>query len=378
MVGHNEWLVVGAGLSGCVVAEQLASKYDQRVFIIDKRDHIGGNCYDYVDNDTNIRLNKYGAHFFHTNYEDVWGYINRFSDWRRWEHKVLSYVDGQYHSVPINITTVNSIFNESIVDEIDMNMWLFNNQKRYHTIRNSEDMAKSRVGEVLYDKFFKNYTYKQWNKFPNELDASVLERIPIYKNYDTRYFRDKYQALPVNGYTDFFNKLVNHPNITLKLNTDFFSLQDKIPGSSNIVYTGPIDRYFDNCGYPALEYRSIDFNIKRYYDMNYYLPNSVVNYPGLDVSYTRKVEYKHILNQVSKDTIVVEETTNDSGEPYYPVPTYDNSVRYESYKSLAKKLEKDRNIYFLGRLATYKYINMDQAIKSALDFVEWWHDYSCV
>lgn len=362
------WLIVGAGLSGAVIAERIANVNNEKALIIDKRDHIGGNCYDYIDEETNILINKYGAHLFHTNNHEVWNYINKFCDWIRWEHKVIAYVDNKYVSLPVNITTVNELCNEHIQNENEFEEWLNQNQIMYDKIENSEQICKSRVGEKLYEKLFKNYTYKQWNKYPDELHYSVLERIPIHKSFDTRYFKDKYQALPEKGYTHFFKTLLNHPNIEIKLNTDFdeFKKHNNLNEFKGIIYTGPIDSYFGNT-LDKLEYRSIDFKVERYYNMNYYQPNSVVNYPEPEFDFTRIVEYKHFLNQPSPHTLIVSETTNDIGEPYYPILNKKNIELYEKYKELAENEEKNKNVFFVGRLANYKYFNMDQAILNALN-----------
>jgi UDP-galactopyranose mutase len=362
-----KYLIVGAGLSGVVIAERIANVLNEKVVIIEKRDHIGGNCYDYIHQETGILMNKYGAHLFHTNKEKVWEYINRFDKWTRWEHKVLTYVDDKFVSIPVNITTINQLCQENLKDENDVEEWLERTQVKYDNITNSEEMAKSRIGEVLYDKLIRDYTYKQWNKYPEELDKSVLERIPIRNNFDTRYFNDKYQALPHKGYTHFFERLVDNKNIEVLLNTDYFEyIKDKT--FDMIIFTGPIDNYFNN-ELDKLEYRSIDFNIEVIKNMNYYQPNSVVNYPSNDVKYTRIVEYKHFLNQQSKDTIIVKEITNDEGEPYYPVPNKKNLDLYKEYKKLAEEEEK-KNVYFIGRLANYKYFNMDEAIENSLKFFE--------
>lgn len=361
-----KYLIIGCGLSGSVMAERIASQLKEKVLIIDKRNHIGGNCYDYIDEETNIRVNKYGAHLFHTNDKEVWEYINKFDEWERWEHKVLSFVENKFVSIPVNITTINQLCNENLENEQDVNAWLSKKQINYEKIENSEQMAKSRIGEELYEKMIKEYTFKQWNKYPEELDKSVLTRIPIRANFDTRYFNDKYQALPKYGYTNFFEKLLENPLIEVRLNTDFFEFRENNDlSNTKIIYTGPIDSYFGNMDYPKLEYRSIDFKYQIYKDMNYYQPNSVVNYPEKDYPFTRIVEYKHFLNQKSKDTIIVSETTNDKGEPYYPIPNNKNIELYEKYKKMA---EKEENVYFVGRLANYKYFNMDQAIKNSLDF----------
>ena len=360
-----DYLVVGCGLSGVVIAERVANVLKKKVLIIEKRDHIGGNCYDYNDEETGVRVNKYGAHLFHTNIERVWKYVNRFDEWVRWEHKVLSYVDKKFVSIPVNITTINELCNEALSNERDVQDWLSRNQVKYDEIRNSEEMAKSKIGEELYEKMVKNYTYKQWNKYPNELDKSVLARIPIRPNFDTRYFSDKFQALPKNGYTHFFEKILDNKLIEVRLNTNFFEFRDSNDLSNiPVIYTGPIDYYFSDKGLEKLEYRSIDFHIKRY-NMNFYQPSSVVNYPGLEVPFTRIIEYKHFLNQKSSKTITVAETSNDSGDPYYPVPNERNMKLYQHYKVLA---DEEPNVHFVGRLASYKYFNMDAAIDNALTF----------
>ena len=358
-------IVVGAGLSGIVMAERFASVLNKRVLVIDKRDHIGGNCYDFIDEDTGILLNQYGAHLFHTNDTEVFEYINKFCKWKRWEHKVVGLVDDQYVSIPANITTVNYLCNEQIKNSDEMDKWLSSNQVNYDKIYNSEQMAKSRVGNILYEKLFKYYTYKQWNCYPNDLLPEVLARIPVRNNYDTRYFSDKYQVLPEKGYTYFFNKIIEkNPLITVKLNTDYFELNKEITDQI-VIYTGPIDHYFSQSGFPSLEYRSILFETEKIFNTNYYQPNSVVNYPDPNTPYTRCVEYKHFLNQNSKHTIIVKEKTTSSGEPYYPVLNDKNIKLYEKYVELAKK---EKNVHFIGRLASYKYFNMDQAIRNSMDY----------
>lgn len=362
------YLIVGAGLSGAVIAERLAATMNARVTVIEKRDHIAGNCYDYIDAETGILMNKYGAHLFHTNNETVWKYITSFDEWVRWEHKVVSLVDNKYVSVPVNITTINELCGENLQTEGEVAEWLGGVQVKYAEgeIQNSEQMAKSRIGEELYEKLIKEYTFKQWNKYPGELDKSVLARIPVRPNFDTRYFSDKYQALPKKGYTHFFERLLDHPNIEVRLNTDYFDVPDRTEYDA-VIFTGPVDSYFQ--GYDKLEYRSIDFQIQKISNMNYFQPNSVVNYPGPEVPFTRIVEYKHFLNQQSKDTVIVTETTNDVGEPYYPVPNKRNMDLYETYRALALA-EESKGVYFIGRLANYKYFNMDEAIANSLRFFE--------
>lgn len=364
------YLIIGCGLSGTVLAQQIVENLKEKVLIIDKREHIGGNCYDYKDEKTGIILNKYGPHYFHTNDEDVWDYINRFSKWIRYEHVVLSKVNNQYVSVPVNISTVNKLCNQNIQTQKEMNEWLNSNQIKYNEIKNSEEMAKSRVGNILYEKLIKNYTYKQWAMYPDELKPEVLARIPVRNNFDTRYFNDKYQVLPEKGYTKFFEKILDNPLIEVRLNTDYFKFEkeNNMDNFKCIIYTGPIDQYFNSMGYEKLQYRSLNFKLERYYNMNYYQPVGQVNYPSLDEKFTRITEYKHSLNQQSKHTIISKEYSCSDGEPYYPVLNDRNLNLYEKYKKLAEELREKKNIHFIGRLANYKYFNMDQAIKNALDY----------
>jgi UDP-galactopyranose mutase len=366
-------LIVGAGITGATIAERASSELGWRVLVIDRRDHIGGNVYDYTDPATGIRVNKYGAHIFHTNDEDVWEYVQRFAHWSRWDHKVLALVDGKYVPVPANMDTVNALFNLSLRTEEDMASWLKEQQIPCAEPRTGEEIALSRVGPVLYEKLFKHYTKKQWNKFPEELDASVLARIPVRTNNDCRYFTDKYQALPTEGYTAFVDKMLASPFIEVRLGTEFADLENSGVRYRRLVYTGPIDAYFKDAGLPTLEYRSVEFHTERLPvpgPAGFYQPVSQVNYPSADIPYTRTVEYKHFLNQASPtgNTIIVHETTTDDGDPYYPVPNAKNQELYEKYRQLAEAEESAKNVGFVGRLASYKYFNMDQAIRAALDF----------
>ena len=368
VLNNYDIIIVGCGLSGIVIAERFALLQNKKILIIDKRNHIGGNCYDYYDEKTNILMNKYGAHLFHTNDEEVFNYINQYGNWSPWEHKVLGLIDDKYLPIPANITTVNEIFDLDIKNKEEMDVWLSENQVKYENITNGEEMAKSRVGEILYEKIFKNYTYKQWKKYPNELAPEVLARIPVRNSFDDRYFSDKYQVLPEKGYTAFFQSILDKHkhNIDVKLNCDFFDIKDQITNDHIVIYTGPIDAYFADKGLPKLEYRSIDFHIERKMNTEFYQPYSVVNYPGSDTPYTRCIEYKHFLKQKSDHTVYVKETTTDKGEPYYPVLNDRNKELYEKYQKMAE--EEGENIHFIGRLASYKYFNMDQAIKNSLDY----------
>ena len=359
-------LIIGAGISGAVLAERYASAGKQ-VLIIEKRDHIAGNCFDYYD-ENEILTSKYGAHLFHTNDHGVWNYVNQFADWYTWEHKVVAKVDEHLVPIPVNITTVNTLFNAEISSEKEMQQWLSENRINYNPPKNGEEAVLNRVGEVLYDKMFKHYTKKQWDKYPAELHASVLERIPVRDNYDDRYFSDIHQALPKGGYTKMFKNILDHPNITVLLNTDYFEVEDQISGYEKLFYTGPIDRFFrfNKNLTEKLEYRSINF-VREEIDQEYFQENSVVNYPGKEVDFTRIVEYKHFGNQKSATTSIVKEFTVDEGEPYYPVPNEKNQTIYAQYKKEADQL---LDVHFVGRLANYKYFNMDQAFRNALDLFE--------
>lgn len=358
-------LIIGAGISGAVLAERYA-QLGKQVLILEKRDHIGGNCYDYY-NDDGILVSKYGAHLFHTNEKDVWAYVQRFGEWYPYEHRVLAKVDGQLVPVPVNITTVNRLLGTQIKSEAEMEAWLAAHQVPNPDPQNGKEAALARVGPALYEKIFKNYTKKQWDKYPEELDASVLNRIPVRTNFDDRYFNDKYQALPKGGYTKLFAKMLDHPNITVQLNTDYFDVRTQLTGFEKLFYTGPIDQFFDFKFkvQRALEYRSLRFEHQTL-NQEYFQENSVVNYPN-EEAFTRIVEYKHITGQQHPKTTIVREFSTDEGEPYYPVPNPANQAIYDQYKAEADKLE---NIYFVGRLANYKYFNMDQAFKNALDLFQ--------
>lgn len=359
-------LIIGAGISGAVLAERYAA-IGKKVLIIEKRNHIAGNCYDYID-ENNILVSKYGAHLFHTNEESVWKYVNQFSEWYPWEHKVIARVDDKTVPIPVNITTVNELFNTTISNEEEMKTWLEEHRSPIAKPANGEEAVLNRVGPVLYEKMFKHYTKKQWDKYPAELDASVLERIPVRTNYDDRYFSDRYQALPKGGYTQLFENILKNPNIEILLETDYFEVKNQYRNYEKLFYTGPVDRFFEfkHSLLEKLEYRSINF-VSETIETEFFQENSVVNYPGTEVDYTRIIEYKHFGNQKSEKTTVVKEFTIDEGEPYYPVPNPRNQEIYAQYKTETEKLV---DVHFVGRLANYKYFNMDQAFKNALELFD--------
>ncbi len=360
-----DFLVVGAGLSGATIAH-LAAQDGKTVLCIDKRDHLGGNVYDRIDPQTGIRISQYGAHLFHTNDKEVWSFVQQFGKWKRWDHTVVADVSGTYVPIPVNPITVNQLCGTSISTEVEMQQWLSSVSIPCNVPVSSKDIAVSRVGPELYDLLFREYTIKQWNKSPEELDPSVLARIPVRTSFDCRYFHDAFQGLPVDGYTSIVEQMLNHSNITLQLNTSWDTIkQGTNQMAKSIVFTGPIDTYFQDSGLPQLEYRSIEFTWERIPCIGYLQPNSVVNYPSSSTPYTRCVEYKHFLHQKSDWTILAKETTTDSGEPYYPVPTSENQELYTKYVRLA---EQEKGVHFVGRLANYKYFNMDQAIRNAMDY----------
>jgi UDP-galactopyranose mutase len=372
-------LVVGAGLSGATLAERYAS-LGKKVLVLEKRDHIGGNCYDEV-NEWGIRVSRYGAHIFHTNDEEVHGYIHRFSEWVPYEHRVLAKVGRLFVPLPVNLKTVNMLTGLHLHTAAEMNAWLSSQQVQLsRPPQTSEEMGLSRFGKLLYHKLFLPYTQKQWNKHPRELDASVIGRIPLRTSGDDRYFTDTYQYLPKHGYTPFFEKLLSNPNIHVMTNTDYFELKPQIEQQQKrfekIFYTGPIDQFFEfqrQLG-STLEYRSLEF-ISEWHSVrspkDFWQPSTVVNYPSLRTPYTRSVEYKQFTRNVDEQsamhtkTVVVKEKSVDYGEPFYPVPSAKNQQLYEQYKRAADQLA-GQGIYFVGRLANYKYFNMDEAIKNAL------------
>ena len=373
IINNPTHIVVGSGLSGAVIAEQLSHIKNSRILIIEKRNHIGGNCYDYIDKETNLRISKYGIHIFHTDNEQVWKYINKFSNWIPYTFKVNGYSDNKYFPVPININTINILCNQSLKTENDMLLYLdLVRDKSIIEPKNSEEFCLSKFGKELYEKIFKYYTFKQWNKYPEELDVTVLKRIPLRFDHENKYFNDKYQVLPENGYTEFINNIIqSNSNISVLYNTNFneYKKNNNINNINNIkiFYTGAIDNYYTELNLPKLEYRSINFEAEILKNTDFYQNNIVINHTDLTNKYTRVVEYKHLPNQISNDTIIIKEYTTDIGEPYYPVPNKQNQDLYEQYKQVAIK---DKNIIFLGRLASYKYFNMDEAILNSLNVFE--------
>lgn len=362
---HFHFLIAGAGFSGAVCAEQIASQLRKTCLVVDRRPHVGGNAYDYCDA-AGVRLHQYGPHYFRTNSQKVVDYLSRFTEWRGVEYKILTWTDGRFWQFPINLNTFEQLIGRPSTTE-EMEATLESWRIPIKEPKNSEELILSRVGPVLYEKFFKNYTRKQWNMDPKDLDASVCGRIPIRTNRDDRFVSDRFQALPKDGYTALFERILDHPLITVQLDTDWRDLKGVT--WDHLIYTGPIDSYFDCC-YGPLPYRSLRFE-KETLDQEAYQPAVQVNYPN-DHAFTRIVEIKHVTGQILPRTTIVREFPQDytSGrEPYYPVPNPAAKQLYEKYEALAKSMP---NVTFLGRLANYRYYNMDQVVALALALVEKW------
>lgn len=352
-----DYLIVGAGFSGSVLAERLASQYGRKVLLVEKRNHIGGNTFDFYNED-GILVHKYGPHIFHTNSEKVFKYLSLFTKWRPYEHKVLASVDGQLVPIPINQTTINSLYHLSL-DGQGVAAFFSDRAEKPGRIRTSEDVVVSQIGRELYEKFFRGYTRKQWNLDPSELDASVTARIPVRTNRDDRYFTDVYQAIPLHGYTAMFEVMLRHPNIKVLLNADYKEVKDAIP-HKKVIFTGPID-YFYDYKFGKLPYRSLDFKFVTKNQARYQ-QTGTINYPN-EHAYTRITEFKYLTGQEHPKTTIVYEFPTDIGDPYYPVPRPENAALYKKYLALSMQ---EKNVFFTGRLGTYKYYNMDQVVAQAL------------
>lgn len=356
-------LVIGAGISGATIAEQLSHFAGNEIVITDKRDHLGGNCYDFKD-ENGVLCPLYGPHFFHTNNDEVFRYVSRFTEWLPYEHRVLSNTDSKLVPVPVNIKTVNLLFGLDLQNESDMRAWLSKEIEQIAEPKNSEEAALSKVGKRLYELLFKGYTIKQWNVDPKHLSPEIMNRIPVRLNNDDRYFSDKYQVMPKDGYTKIFERMLHKPNIKISLNQNLNSKQLSHNSWDKIIFTGPIDQFF-NYKYGRLQYRSLRFTFHRYH-REYYQTRAQINYPNTEL-FTRITEPKHATKQILPDTTIIKEFPTWEGEPYYPVLSHENNRLYEKYELEAERLKK-QEVYFVGRLANYKYLNMDLAFKRALDF----------
>ena len=351
-----DFLVVGAGFAGAVCAERLASA-GRRVLVVDRRPHIGGNAYDEIDA-AGVLVHRYGPHIFHTNSDPVFSYLSRFTAWRPYEHRVLASVDGMLVPIPISLDTINAIYGLGL-EQGDVEAFLAAIAEPVQDVRTSEDVVVSRVGRELYEKFFRGYTRKQWGLDPSELDASVTARIPVRTDRDDRYFTDTYQAMPARGYTAMFAAMLGQPGITVLTGVDWRSVDGVVP-YREIIYTGPVDEFFDQ-RFDPLPYRSLDFEFETVHAPRVQ-PVGTVNYPN-DHAYTRQTEFGHLTGQWGPSTTVVREYPRADGDPYYPIPRPETKARYARYRSLAEATD---GVHFVGRLATYKYYNMDQVVAQAL------------
>jgi UDP-galactopyranose mutase len=355
-----DYLIVGAGFAGSVCAERLAFA-GKRVLLCERRSHIGGNAFDHHD-DAGLLVHRYGPHIFHTASDRIFRYLSRFTEWRPYEHRVLVHVDGKLLPFPINVDTINRLYGLDL-DETNIGEFYESRAERIAHPRTSEDVVVSRVGRDLYEKFFRNYTRKQWGLDPSELDAAVAARVPARSNRDDRYFTDEFQAMPLHGYTRLFERMLDSPNITIALNADYRDVVGEV-AFREMIYTGPIDAFFDHC-YGRLPYRSLDFVFETH-DAPLYQRAAVINYPN-EHAYTRITEFKYLTGQEHPKTSIVREYSRADGDPYYPVPRPENAELYRRYKSLADAMP---GVSFVGRLATYKYYNMDQVVGQALALVD--------
>jgi len=359
-----DWLIVGAGFAGSVLAERLASQRGDRVMVIDRRSHVGGNAYDHLD-EAGLLIHRYGPHIFHTNSNQVAQYLSRFTKWRPYEHRVLAEVrrpgsgETMRVPIPINLDTINRLYGLSL-DEAEVEAWMAARAEPVEQVRTSEDVVVGKVGRELYELFFRGYTRKQWALDPSELDKSVTARVPTRTNRDGRYFTDSFQAMPAEGYTKMFQRMLAHPNITVRTGVDYRAVREQVP-HRRLIWTGPVDEYF-GFRHGRLPYRSLRFE-HRTLEQEWHQTVGTVNYPSEDVPYTRISEYKHLTGQVHSCTSITAEYPSAEGDPYYPIPRPENQALYKRYEALA---DATKDVWFVGRLATYRYYNMDQIVGQAL------------
>jgi len=357
----TDCLVVGAGFSGATIAERMAAGLDLKVLVLEKRDHIGGNAFD-KPNANGVLMHPYGPHIFHTNAGRIWEYLSRFTEWRPYEHKVLAQIDGKLVPVPFNLNTLHALFPAGQAERLEQLLIDQYGEDALVPILKMRECASEDLQELadyVYRKIFLGYTTKHWGLRPEELSPSVTARVPVRISRYDRYFQDAYQAIPSEGYTALFRRMLDHPNITVRTEEDYFSLRDRIR-ARRVFYTGPIDAYYDY-QFGRLPYRSLHF-LHENLSQEQYQPSGTVNYPN-DHDYTRITEFKYLTGQQHPDTAIVREYPAAEGDPYYPVPRPENESLYKRYEQLAAK---ENDITFVGRLANYRYYNMDQVVAAAL------------
>lgn len=350
-----DYLIVGAGFAGSVMAERIASQLNKKVLVVEKRGHIAGNAYDEY-NEHGILVHRYGPHIFHTNSKMVFEYLSKFTEWRSYEHKVLANLNGNLYPIPINRLTVNKLYNKDFTTEKEVAEFYESVKEKRYPILNSEDIIVNQVGVDLFEKFFRYYTKKQWNLEPRELSPSVCGRIPVRTNDDCRYFTDKYQFMPKDGYTKMFEKILSHKNIEVVLNTDYKDIVEDVK-FDKMIYTGPIDYFFDY-QFGKLPYRSIRFELETL-DVESFQETSQINYTDTKHKFTRIIEHKKLTGQTVGKTTISREYPTFDGEPFYPILNEDNKMKYQKY---LQESQKPKEVIFLGRLAEYKYYNMDQVV----------------
>ena len=355
-------LVVGAGFSGAVIAERLARLHQRKVLVIDRREHIGGNAHDEPDR-LGILMHRYGPHIFHTNSDKVWRYLSQFTDWRPYEHKVLAQIDGQLAPLPFNLNSLQQLFPSAQATALEQKLTVtygVGTKVPILKLRQNSDPDLQELADYVYQNVFLGYTRKMWGLKPEQLAPSVTARVPVLVDYDDRYFQDRYQAMPAQGYSVLFGRLLDHPNIRVQTGADYFQIRQQVR-ARRIFYTGPIDAYFDHC-YGKLPYRSLQFEHKQLPGREYFQATGTVNYPN-EHAYTRITEFKHLTGQNNPGTSIVTEFPCAHGDPYYPIPNDDNEALYQRYQALASR---ESRVSFVGRLARYRYYNMDQCVAAAL------------
>jgi UDP-galactopyranose mutase len=353
-----DYLIVGAGYAGSVLAERLARDAGKKVLICDRRPHVAGNAYDHPDA-AGLLVHKYGPHIFHTNSKEIFDYLSQFTEWRAYEHRVRAFVDGQLLPIPINLDTINRLYGLDL-DSAGLEKFFAEKREPVENIRTSEDVVVNTVGRELYEKFFRGYTRKQWGLDPSELSSQVTARIPTRTNQDDRYFTDAHQAMPLHGFTRMFENMLDHDNITIQLGVDYRDIKDSVP-HREMIYTGPIDEFFD-FRFGKLPYRSLEFRHETH-DQPLFQDAPVVNYPDEQVPHTRITEFKYLTGQEHDKTSIVYEYPRAEGDPYYPIPRPQNAEINAKYQALVNDTP---GLYFVGRLASYKYYNMDQVVGQAL------------
>jgi UDP-galactopyranose mutase len=356
-----DWLIVGAGLTGATLAERIAVGRGETVLVIDRRPHVAGNAYDMVDE--GIRVHRYGAHIFHTSSTPVWEYLSRFTDWVPYHHRVLAAIDGQLVPLPFNLNTLEGLLGPAEAAPLAARLVdAFGYGERVPVLRLLEhpDPALAELGTFVYQSIFLNYTLKQWGRRPEELDPAVSGRVPVLVSHDDNYFRDPHQALPAEGYTTMVSRMLDHPLITVATSTDHHSIGSGVR-CKRTIFTGPIDEYFDH-RYGRLPYRSLRFEHEHLAGVARSQPVGTVNYPN-DHAYTRITEFKHLTGQAHRGTSIVREYPSAEGDPYYPVPTAANEALFKRYQALA---DDEPAVHFIGRLAQYRYYNMDQVVATSL------------